>query len=919
MTQGHRALERILPAVLVVFLLMFSQPDLRAQTTNGVVQGLVIDPSGAAIPRAEVTASKDGTVVRSAQSDGRGRYIINGLPPGTYAMHVSAPGFAAYKGGEFTVETGRTFTFNASLVLRAVTDQVTVADRAAALIDTDPANNAGALVLGKTELEALPDDPDDLAADLQALAGPAAGPNGDSSMWTDSRRRLPAKQSIREVRVNQNPFAAQSDRPGQGRIEVFTKPGSEDYHGSLLYQFSDAALNSRNTFVASKPPYQRRQWEGELSGAFGKKTSFSTDFERRDINENAFVNALILDPSLNAMPFTTAVVTPLGNTEINFKVDRQLTANHTLSARYTFARDASDNQGVGGFSLPERAYNVRDSEDTFQVIETGVLNARTINETRFRFRRQTSDQNGGVPGPTITVLDAFSTGGSPVGNSFNRQNRFEVQNFTTRVSGSHTVRWGGLIRGISLTDQSMVNYVGAYTFTSLASYRLTLLGIQNGLTGPQIRVTGGGASQFSLSAGNPLASLNQIDFGVYGQDDWRMRPNFTLSAGLRVEAQSHVSGLRDFGPRLGFAWAPGPQRGKTPKNVVRGGVGLFYDRLSESLTLTALRQNGISQQQFLIPNPDFYPAVPSAATLSGSEQPQTIRETDSHWRAPIMLQTSLGYERQISKTVTVATNYVHSIGNHALRSRNINAPVNNVFPYTSRNGIYLYETSGRYRQDQIVTNFNLRASSKLTFTGSYTWGNAKSNTDGAGSFPANQYDLTSEYGRAGFDVRHRVQLNGTWNTKWGLRFSPFLTVASGRPFNITTGKDLNADGLYTDRPGVVTDPARSSVVRTPYGAFDLAPVPGQAIIPRNYGNSPGVVAANLRIGKTIILREPSKKNGDPLQMLISVNARNILNHPNYGSPTGNLSSPLFGQSLSLAGGNNSSANRRLDLQIRFEF
>jgi len=339
---------------------------------------------------------------------------------------------------------------------------------------------------------------------------------------------------------------------------------------------------------------------------------------------------------------------------------------------------------------------------------------------------------------------------------------------------------------------------------SCHSYRLTLLGIQQGLTPDQIRASGGGASQFALSAGNPLASLNQFDFGFFAQDDWRVRPNLTLSGGLRFETQTHVSDWTSFGPRLGFAWGLDGGKTKSAKSVLRGGFGVFYDRLSESLTLAALRQDGVRQQQFLIPDPNFYPVVPSAQSLAGSQQPQTIRETFAQWRPPMLLQTALGFERQISKKLTVSTNYIHSIGTHTLRSRNINAPLpaTNLRPFSTPNSIYLYETSGIFRQDQLITNFNARAGSKLSFSGFYAFGSAHSNSDGPGTFPANQYDLSSEYGRAGFDVRHRLQLNGSWSPNWGLRFSPFITLASGRPYNITTGEDTNGDGLYTDRPAI---------------------------------------------------------------------------------------------------------------------
>ena len=871
---------------------MFCLPaSALAQTTPASLRGVVTDPSGSAIPGAAITLAN-----RTVHSDGSGQYQFTGLMPGAYRLRATATGFTPFEAPQYAVAAGRAQTQDIALTLLAQTDQVTVTAAEATRVDTDPSNNAGALVLGKTELEALPDDPDDLAADLLALAGPAAGPGGGQILIDGfTGGRLPPKQSIREIRINQNPFAAQYDRPGQGRIEIFTKPGTDDFHGELVFQFSDSALNSRNPFVTVKPPFQRRQWEGELAGSLNKKTSFKFDFERRDISESGIINAVTLDSALNVSPLALAFPTPVSNVEMNFRVDRQLSTNHTLTGRYTYARDQMDNQGAGGFSLLDTAHGVHDSEDTVQLAETGILSQQMVTETRFRFRRQRGDQGGGTFGPITSVLDAFTSGGSPTGLSFNNQKRYELQNFTSRVAGPHTLRWGGVMRGISVDDQARQNYAGTFTFTSLDSYRTTLLGLRNKLNDAQIRALGGGASQFTLSAGNPLASLSQFDFGFFAQDEWRVHPGLSLSAGMRYEFQTHSGDRKDFAPRLGVAWAVGRSTANgaksAPKTVIRAGVGLFYERLSESYTLDAERNNGTRQQRFQIANPGFYPDVPLAATLLSGAQPQTIRETDAHWRAPLLFQMAIGVERQVTKRVTVSSNYIRTSGTHALRSRNINAPIAGARPYGGVNSIYLYEASGVYRQHQWITNVTAKAGSKLTLSGLYALGSVMSNTDGAGTFPVNQYDLATEYGRAGYDIRHRLQVNGSFATRLGIRVSPFMTVTSGRPYNITVGKDLNGDGIFNDRPG---------------------------LLPRNSAQGPGTVAANLRLAKTFEIGE-KRGSHDPYELVFSVNARNVLNHPNFGNPNGNLSSPLFGKSTSLAGGQGVTGTRRLDLQVRFGF
>ena len=913
----NSSLYKILIVGLASNVMLFGQGGTAS------LRGVVTDPSEGLIPGVVVTVSNGAAVTRTVRSDAQGTYALSGLPGGLYMVQGEATGFARYEQAGYEVRAGTTQTLNLRMSLQAQADQVTVAAEGNAAIDTDPSNNAGALVLQKNDLDALPDDRDDLTADLLALAGPAAGPGG-GQFFIDgfTGGRLPPKQSIREIRINQNPFAAQFERPGQGRIEIFTKPGTDQFHGDVLFQFSDAALNSRNPYVATKPPYQRRQWEGEVSGPIGKKTSFLADFERRDILENAFVNAVVLDTNLNAAPFAQAMVTPVTGIESDFKLDHQFGANNTLTSRTSYARDTNDNAGVGGFSLPGRAYHVVGSELTVQMAETAILNTRTVNEARFRFRRQASEQNGGTAGATVTVQDSFTSGGSPVGNSFDRQNRYEVQNFTSYIVGTHTFRFGGVARGVTLNNQAMQNYTGTFTFTSLNSYRITVAGLKDGLPAQQIRAAGGGASQFTRAAGNPLASLSQFDYGFFAQDDWRLRPGLTLSGGLRYETQTNSRDRSDMAPRLGVAWAPGKvAKGATLKNVIRGGFGIFYERLPETLTLDALRQDGVRQQQFLIPNPDFYPLIPTVASLAAGAQPQTIRRTDFNWRAPMLIQTAIAYERQLPKHVTASVTYLRTAGVHALRSRNINAPLGNLSlrPYGGVNSLYLYESSGIYKQHQLTANFTARVNPKVTLTGFYVLGSAKSNSDGAGTFPASQYDLAGEYGRAGFDIRHRFQLNGSVAARWGIRFSPFATVTSGRPYNITTGRDLNGDGLFTDRPSYALDPNEPGVRATAYGLLNPTPRPGEAIIPRNLGDGHGLIAANMRVSKSFNLGDHKPGKDSERQLVLSVNARNFLNHPNPGLPAGNLSSLLFGQSTALVTGNGTSGNRRLDLQVRFNF
>src|SRR5205823_4979864 len=225
-------------------------------------------------------------------------------------------------------------------------------------VNTEPENNVGALVLRGADLESLPDDPDDLAAALQALAGPAAGPNG-GQIYIDgfSGGRLPPLSSIREIRINANPWSAEYDRPGFGRIEILTKPGTDRFRGQASFNFNNQDFNSRNPFAPTRAPYMVRNYGGNLSGPITKKkASFFFDFEKRDINDEAVVNATILDQSLNIVPFSQTVAIPNRRTEFSPRIDYQLNAKNTLVARYEYEHSRGIG-GVGGYNLDSRRYN----------------------------------------------------------------------------------------------------------------------------------------------------------------------------------------------------------------------------------------------------------------------------------------------------------------------------------------------------------------------------------------------------------------------------------------------------------------------------------------------------------------------------------------------------------------------------------
>ena len=433
---------------------------------------------------------------------------------------------------------------------------------------------------------------------------------------------------------------------------------------------------------------------------------------------------------------------------------------------------------------------------------------------------------------------------------------------------------------------------------------------------------------------------------------------------------------------MAVAWAPGggnTARGGNSKTVIRAGWGVFFDRFPETDVLSALRFNGVTQTNYLINNSlaeggsaaaqtalAYYPNLPPVSLLS--VQNQALYEIDRNLRAPYMMQSAVGVERALPAHTTLSVNLIDTRGLHVLRERDINAYVPGTYtgtgtglrPYPTNNDIYLYETSGIFKQIQLITNVNSRVNNHLSIQGYYVYGQAHSNANG---FPMDQYDANLDYGRANFDVRHRAYIGGNAGLPLGLTVAPFLTMSSGAPFNITTGSDFDGDGIFNQRPALATGTCGTAVPNlrcTPFGTFNVLPAAGQPVIPYNYGNGPAQFSVNFRLSRTWGMGEsttagPRPGGGGPggggpggggpggggpggpggggpgggggrggggggfgggargmgvggfggtgkrYNLTLTLSARNALNHVNYGAPNGVLTSPFFGESTTLAG------------------
>src|SRR5215471_751049 len=401
--------------LFAVFLAIILCAAVHAQST-GSLRGQVSDPTGAGIPGASVTLTGPANTVKVASTDATGQYTIVGLPGGQYTIRVGAPGFNLFEKTNLELNVGRGSTLDVPLTVAVEKQEITVADTQA--IQIDPDKNAGAIVLKGEDLEFLSDDPDDLQADLLALAGPSVGPNG-GQIFIDgfSNGQLPPKENIREIRINSNPFSSEFDRPGFGRIEIFTKPGTDKFRGNLLANYNDAIFNSRNPFSGTeRPGYSQRQFQFNLTGPLTKKSSFNLEADYRKQNEVSLIQAKVLDPSYLSLPISSILDPSFTGTSLNSwypnygkrfsigpRIDYALTKNITLSGRYTFSHTDNPIAGVGGFNLPSRQTSNSGYQSTAQITETQIIGARAVNETRFQWHRTSNDSNGDATLPIINV------------------------------------------------------------------------------------------------------------------------------------------------------------------------------------------------------------------------------------------------------------------------------------------------------------------------------------------------------------------------------------------------------------------------------------------------------------------------------------------------------------------------------------
>jgi hypothetical protein len=943
------------------------------------VHGTVMDPSGAIIPGASVVLSGNGQT-RTTTSNDEGNYDFRGLQPGHYQVTTTIDGFKPYALPDLALTQGQNKTLNISLTVAVEQQQVHVNANDAASIDTSPDTNANAVVIEGKDLDALSDDPDQLANELQALAGPSAGPNG-AQIYVDgfSGGQIPPKSSIRRIVVNQNPFSAQFDRLGYGRIEIFTKPGTGKFHAHFFSRGNYSGFNAQNPILNSnlrpgqqpiqEPSYYSYMVYGNAGGPITPTSSYFADtfyHHTQDVNIIDAINPASVTPANpNGTPLNETLGNPYYRLDIEPRFDWQIGQANTMTARYEYYRSVSTNNLGSPLQLPEQASDTHNQENTLQYSDSVVFSKNLVDNIRFRYRRIRNKQQAQSSLPSVSVQGAFVAGGNNSGTNRNNQDNYELQDYFTQSAGRHSLNYGARLRWYRDANYTNAGTNGAYTFQALSDYL--------NRTPQKYQVTVVNNNAYTARA-------TPFDAALFYQDDWAVNPKLTLSYGVRWETQNEIKDKNDWAPRVYMAYALG--HGKKTNTVLRAGYGWFYNRFTvpngsggtpyiiQTIhhNLPANPSTPSNQQIYIVTNPPYTETSPGHAgpppPLVGAQSAATYYTIAPNFHAAVDMQGAIGLDHQIAKHVTSNVTWLFSRGVHQFLSNNITAPyfdgTTNEYPAATppvpSMNIYEYQSGAVYRENQIIATINATLK-KFSIFSYYAYSTAHGNTDGVSSFSFNAHDPGQDYGRTGFDVHNRFLLLGNYMAPYGVSISPMFFYSSGHPYNITTGSDLVSSNQFNSRPTFANPANGCAAPLVPFGKYCLNPNPvgtNEKIIPYGLGTGPSNFSMNLRMSKVIGFgprlvhgrsggyhghgstsvshRGLSGNSAGPgrfdestphrYSLTMSVYVNNLFNRQNLGTPNGTLSSPFFGKSQSLAGGFFSSdtpGNRSLFLQSSLNF
>jgi hypothetical protein len=830
-----------------------------AQPQSASIRGVVENETGAVLAGATVVLSHPDGALKETRTDQQGRFAFNSVARGEFVLIVEAD---QYQTAEQRIVVGPEPVAELRVRMRVnATESVSVSARAQSRVAAE--RNADALTMSTQFASQLPIDGQEIVPFLQNMFSPAAQGAGDVSVVVDGAETdaldLPSA-AISRIVVNRNPYGAEFRRPGKTRLEIVTERGGFLHaHGGVALFLRNARLDARNPFSNTNSTGDRELVTMNLEGPLGvRRRAFFVTAEILNAQKMQVVNARTL-----AGPVIADVPTPENRVKFSARLDQRLRGARILTGRYDYFSESNRNRGAGGLNLPEHVARTDQLHHRAQLADRAVIGTSMTNELRGAVAWERLGIGDATDKPAVVVHGAFVGGPSQAFRS-DRTTQVELQNASTYFRGRHQIKFGGQwrTRVIRVADRS--NFGGTFEFPGLDAFARNM------------------PSVFRVNRGDPNVALTLHDGEVFIQDEFTPTPRVNVLFGGRYDRQSGRNSSGDFAPRAAFSIAPTGGR-----VIVRGGAGMFSERLPSSAFERSALYDGVRLQSLVLANPAF-PVALGAQQLAASKPSVVLIAPDI--RTPRLLQASVGMELPVSRRSQLTVDVQMLRGWHLLRSRDINAPGAGSLrrPNPDFTNVNQVESSAVMRGQALSVNFASRLPNNR-FRGNvqYTLSRTTNNTDRIFSLPADNHDLAAEMGRADFDRRHHLNFMGTAELPGRVRVGTVLTIKSRAPLDIMTGRDTNGDTVANDRPAGVS---------------------------RNTGQGPGFGQLDVRVTKLFRAPRPlSSRDRTPDNFGITLDVFNVLNRANADKFVNVQSSPFFGRAVVVRD------PRTMQLSIQYRF
>jgi hypothetical protein len=836
--------------------------------THSTLTGKVLDPTRAIIPGAEVQLKRvDGTVVSSAVTDSAGHFLLTQPAPGDYHLSVVLPGFTPLDRA-LRITASPLAPLTLTMDLAGVVTSVTVnadQDQLAAA----PENNSDAATVSTDDMKSLPIFDADIVATLSAFLDAGVAGEGGTTLMVDgieSKTVGVSPSAIERVSVNQDPYSAEYRQPGRGQIEIITKSTADHFHGSVSFTFRDAALNATNYFATSKPPEQRRIYEGYLTGPIKplRDTAFLFSLTRKE--EDTFTQ--VLATTLPTVMPAQNITAPTRSTNLSMKVSHQFNERHSAYVLYRLNDASEANQTVGGLVQEPDGYvdYTFDMDLTFH--DDFTLSANKLNQFDVRFERNLDRIAGNQQTPQVMVEGVATFGGAQQ-DAYNTENNPSINDTFSWTLATHMpqqIKFGVQISDLGrriLDDET--NRQGTYTFASAAAFAANT------------------PASFSIQQGQSRFQTLYARPGAFVLDEIQATPRLTVTPGLRYDFQNTLSNTKDgLEPRLTLAYLVD----KAHALVIRTGGGLFIRRVGVNIGQQLARYQFAAERSLLLTTNLCYPDITVCNALAA--QPPSLFTYQPGLQAPEQAYFGLSIERQLTKNSTVSLGYNGYRGWHALRSVDINAPLppfaSPARPNPNFAQVLQLQSAGYQKTDGMSLSYRGRIGNAFSGFMQYTLQHADTNTTFSTFIPQNQYNPNDEWSRSDFDQRQRLALFGTFYPDKPITLGLGFYNNTPLPYTITTGTDVYQTGLFNARP---------------------------AGVPRNSLNGGSFQDVQLRLNYNHKLH-PRLKD-DASVIALSLSSFNTLNRANFSNYDGVITSPDFRQPTT------ASDPRRLQLSASYSF